>query len=77
MLTETREPSPELLEALRDIHAAKVPMIALCSACFVLGNAGLLDGLNCAIHFTTRDEFATFLKLSPLLTRAMWKTKAF
>ena len=59
MLTETREPSPELLEALRDIHAAKVPMIALYSGCFVLGNAGLLDGLNCAIHFTTRDEFAT------------------
>lgn len=59
LLTETREPSPALLEALKEIHAAQVPIIALCSGCFVLGNAGLLNGRKCAIHFTTRDEFAS------------------
>ncbi|PVZ84079.1 AraC family transcriptional regulator [Serratia sp. S1B] len=58
LLTETREPPAALLTALQEIHAAKVPIIALCSGCFVLGNAGLLDGRKCAIHFTTRDEFA-------------------
>lgn len=57
LLTETRKPLSYLLEALKEIHAAKIPIIALCSGCFVLGNAGLLDGLKCAIHFTTRDEF--------------------
>lgn len=58
LLTETREPPLMLLNALKEIYEAKVSIIALCSGCFVLGKAGLLDGRKCAIHFTTRDEFA-------------------
>ena len=58
LLTETRDPSPTLLEALLAIHAAHVPIIALCSACFVMGKTGLLNGRKCAIHFTTREEFS-------------------
>lgn len=57
LLSETRKPPEYLLEVLKEIHAAKIPIIALCSGCFVLGNAGLLNGRKCAIHFTTRDEF--------------------
>lgn len=57
LLSETREPPESLLKTLKAIHAAKVPIIAFCSGCFVLGKAGLLDGRKCAIHFTTRDEF--------------------
>jgi transcriptional regulator GlxA family with amidase domain len=57
LLGETRNPPEWLLDALRDVHAANIPIIALCSASFVLGKAGLLDGRRCAVHFTIREEF--------------------
>ncbi|HGM5580845.1 GlxA family transcriptional regulator [Pseudomonas putida] len=57
LLEQTRNPPEWLLDALRDLHAANVPLIALCSGSFVLGKAGLLDGRRCALHFTLRDEF--------------------
>ncbi len=57
LLEETRQSPPWLLQALRELHARGVPIITLCSGAFVVGNAGLLDGRYCAIHFTTRDEF--------------------
>jgi transcriptional regulator GlxA family with amidase domain len=57
LLGETRNPPARLLEALREVHAARIPIIALCSGSFVLGKAGLLDGRRCAVHFTVRDEF--------------------
>lgn len=47
------------MDTLRELHAANVPLIALCSGSFVLGKAGLLDGRRCAVHFTLRDEFNT------------------
>ncbi|WP_449433395.1 GlxA family transcriptional regulator [Pseudomonas putida] len=59
LLGETRNPPNWLLDALRDVHAANIPIIALCSGSFVLGKAGLLDGRRCAVHFTIRDEFKT------------------
>ncbi|WP_349974998.1 GlxA family transcriptional regulator [Pseudomonas sp. WHRI 8519] len=57
LLEQTRNPPDWLLDALRDLHAANIPIIALCSGSFVLGKAGLLDGRRCALHFTLRDEF--------------------
>lgn len=57
LLAETRNPPNWLLDTLRKVHAAGIPIIGLCSGSFVLGNAGLLDGRRCAIHFTIRDEF--------------------
>lgn len=57
LLEQTRNPPEWLLDALRDLHAANIPIIALCSGSFVLGKAGLLDGRRCALHFTLRDEF--------------------
>ncbi len=57
LLGETRNPPEWLIDALRDVHAANIPIIALCSASFVLGKAGLLDGRRCAVHFTIREEF--------------------
>ena len=57
LLDETRNPPAWLLDALREVHAANIPIIALCSGSFVLGKAGLLDGRRCALHFTLRDEF--------------------
>ena len=57
LMSETREPPQGLLNVLKEIHEAKTPIIALCSACFVLGKAGILDHRKCAVHFTIRDEF--------------------
>lgn len=57
LLSETRNPPEWLLDLLRELHAAKTPIVALCSGSFVLGKAGLLDGRRCAVHFTIREEF--------------------
>ena len=57
LLEETRNPPAWLLEAVKDLHARNIPIITLCSGAFIAGNAGLLNGRRCAIHFTTRDEF--------------------
>ncbi|MCO7513875.1 GlxA family transcriptional regulator [Pseudomonas guariconensis] len=67
LLGETRNPPAWLLEALRDLHAANVPIIALCSGSFVLGKAGLLDGRRCAVHFTLRDEFKERFPLATMV----------
>jgi transcriptional regulator GlxA family with amidase domain len=64
LLGETRNPPDWLLDALRDVHAANIPIIALCSGSFVLGKAGLLDGRRCALHFTLREEFKERFPLS-------------
>lgn len=57
LLAGTRNPPGWLLDLLHKVHAARVPIITLCSGSFVLGKAGLLDGRRCAVHFTIRDEF--------------------
>lgn len=57
LMSETRNPPEWLLDALRGLHAAGIPIIATCSGSFVLGKAGLLDGRRCAVHFALRDEF--------------------
>lgn len=74
LLEETRHPPEWLLQALRDLHARNIPIITLCSGAFVAGNAGLLDGRHCAIHFTTRDEFRVrFPKAIPVIDKTYIK----
>ena len=74
LLEETRNPPEWLLQALRELHARNIPIITLCSGAFVAGNAGLLDGRHCAIHFTTRDEFRQrFPKAIPVIDKTYIK----
>jgi len=74
LLEDTRQSPLWLLQALRELHAQGVPIITLCSGAFVAGNAGLLDGRKCAIHFTTRDEFRLrFPKAIPVIDKAYIK----
>jgi transcriptional regulator GlxA family with amidase domain len=74
LLEETRNPPEWLLQSLRELHARNVPIITFCSGIFVAGSAGLLDGRQCAIHFTTRDEFKLrFPKAIPIIDKSYIK----
>ncbi|SDS22064.1 Transcriptional regulator GlxA family, contains an amidase domain and an AraC-type DNA-binding HTH domain [Halopseudomonas litoralis] len=68
LLSETRNPPVWLLDLLRELHQAGTQIIALCSGSFVLGQAGLLDGRRCAVHFTIREEFIQRFPLAEVLT---------
>jgi transcriptional regulator GlxA family with amidase domain len=68
LLDQTRNSPAWLLQAMRELHARRIPIITLCSATFLAAQAGLLEGKKCAIHFTTRDEFRErFPNVSPVI----------
>ena len=46
----------EVLQVLRDAHAEGAALLSLCSASFVLGAAGLLDGRTCTTHWLYAEE---------------------
>ncbi|MFS3129992.1 helix-turn-helix domain-containing protein [Nocardioides sp. Bht2] len=46
----------EILEALREVHAAGTRLISVCSGAFTLGEAGLLDDRECTTHWRYTDQ---------------------
>ncbi|MFD7298451.1 helix-turn-helix domain-containing protein [Streptomyces sp. NPDC059897] len=49
---------PELLDALRQAVDRGARVLSLCAGVFVLGEAGLLDGRRCAVHWRYARELA-------------------
>lgn len=52
------EPSPEVVEVVRAVHERGGLVFAHCTAAFVLGEAGLLDGRRCTTHWRHVDVLA-------------------
>lgn len=48
----------ETYDYLRSARNANIPVAGLCTGSFILANAGLLDGHDCAVHFEHRQQFA-------------------
>jgi transcriptional regulator GlxA family with amidase domain len=52
------EPSPEVAELVRHVHERDAFVFAHCTAAFILGEAGLLDGRRCTTHWRHVGELA-------------------
>jgi transcriptional regulator GlxA family with amidase domain len=52
------EPSPRLIEALKEAHRRGARVVSLCTGAFVLAAAGLLTGRRCTTHWRHAGHLA-------------------
>ena len=73
--TLVRDPTDypaEVLQVLRDAHAAGATLLSLCSGSFVLGAAGLLDDRDCTTHWKYVDDMRAAYPLAKVDPRALF-----
>ncbi len=73
--TLVRDPTDypaEVLQVLRNAHAAGATLLSLCSGSFVLGAAGLLDDRDCTTHWKYVDDMRAAYPLAKVDPRALF-----
>ncbi|GAB3997534.1 helix-turn-helix domain-containing protein [Nocardioides marmoraquaticus] len=61
-----------LLEVLRAAHARGARLLSVCSGAFVLGAAGLLDGVACTTHWRHTEELAQRFPLAEVVPEVLY-----
>jgi transcriptional regulator GlxA family with amidase domain len=59
-------------EALRSAHARGARILSVCSGAFALGEAGLLDGLECTTHWKYTDDLAARFPEAKVLPEVLY-----
>ena len=57
---------PAVLDAVRQAAEAGATLLTVCSGAFLLGEAGLLDGRHCTMHWREQQRFAERFPLAKL-----------
>ncbi len=52
------DPSPAVIDAVREAHARGARLVSICSGVFLLAATGLLDGLEAATHWRYAEQLA-------------------
>jgi transcriptional regulator GlxA family with amidase domain len=59
LLPQCRDLPEPTLDFLRLAAARGIPLIGLCTGCFILADAGLMRGRRCAVHWRHRQDLIT------------------
>ncbi len=64
--------SPAVIEAIRAAHARGARLMSVCSGSFVLGQAGLLDGIECTTHWMHTERLQRDFPLAKVVPEVLY-----
>ena len=64
--------SPAVLEAIRAAHARGARLMSVCSGSFVLGQAGLLDGIECTTHWMHTERLQRMFPAAKVIPEVLY-----
>jgi transcriptional regulator GlxA family with amidase domain len=66
----------ETYEIIRNAHRSGASVVGICTGSFILAEAGLLDGQECAVHIEHRQQLSEmYPKLQPVTDRSFVRGK--